>query len=109
MWPRRPPSTPDPHPRRSAARGRSPRPAPNGKRGLVAAGMGSPTFHPGFVDVYDVSQDCRHPVLKSSAPTGILGHEGNFSPDGNTFWVSSAGGQTLAAVDVTNPSTPLPL
>ena len=81
----------------------------NEKRGLLAADMGYPTFNPGFVDVYDVSQDCRHPVLKSSAPTGILGHEGNFSPDGNTFWVSSAGGQTLAAVDVTNPSTPLPL
>ncbi|MCU1451619.1 MAG: hypothetical protein JWP02_3789, partial [Acidimicrobiales bacterium] len=81
----------------------------NAKRGLLAADMGYPTFNPGFVDVYDVSQDCRHPVLKSSAPTGILGHEGNFSPDGNTFWVSSAGGQTLAALDLTNPAAPLPL
>ena len=78
----------------------------NTKRGLLAADMGYPTFNPGFVDLYDLSQDCRHPVLKSSAPVGILGHEGNLSPDGNTFYVSSAGGKTLAAVDVSNPSLP---
>ena len=78
----------------------------NFKRGLLAADMGYPTFNPGFVDVYDVSKDCRHPVLQSSSPLGILGHEGNFSPDGNTFYVSSAGGGTLAAVDLTNPALP---
>jgi hypothetical protein len=81
----------------------------NTKRGLLAADMGYPTFNPGFVDLYDVSQDCRHPVLKSSTPLGILGHEGSFSPDGNTFWVSSTGGKTLTALDVTNPSQPVPL
>jgi hypothetical protein len=68
--------------------------------------MGYPTFNPGYVDVYDVRTDCRHPILKSSSPLGILGHEGNFSPDGKTFYVSSAGGNTLAAVDLTNPSLP---
>src|SRR5438270_9617369 len=78
----------------------------NVKRGILAADMGYPTFNPGFVDVYDVSKDCRHPELKSSSPLGILGHEGNLSPDGNTFYVSSAGGNTLAAVDITNPATP---
>src|SRR2546421_4831329 len=78
----------------------------NVKRGILAADMGYPTFNPGFVDVYDVSKDCRHPVLKSSTPLGILGHEGNLSPDGNTFYVSSAGGNTLAAVDVSGPSLP---
>ena len=41
----------------------------NAKRGLLAADMGNPPFNPGFVDIYDVSQDCRHPVLKSSLPT----------------------------------------
>jgi hypothetical protein len=76
------------------------------KRGLLAADMGYPTFNPGFVDIYDVSKDCRHPQLQSSSPLGILGHEGNFSPDGNTFWVSSAGGQTFTALDISNPVLP---
>jgi hypothetical protein len=78
----------------------------NQERGLLAAGMGYPTFQPGFVDIYDVSQDCRHPVLQSSLPVGILGHEGEFSPDGRTFWVSSIATATITAVDVTNPATP---
>jgi hypothetical protein len=78
----------------------------NAKRGLLIADMGSPAFNPGFVDIYDVSQDCRHPVLKSSSPLGVLGHEGSFSPDGNTFWVSSTGGKTLTALDISNPSLP---
>src|SRR5205807_3216861 len=76
------------------------------KRGLLAADMGYPTFNPGFVDIYDVSKDCRHPQLESSSPLGILGHEGNFTPDGNTFWVSSAGGNTFTALDISNPALP---
>src|SRR5436309_1143695 len=75
-------------------------------RGILAADMGYPTFNPGFVDIYDVSKDCRHPQLQSSSPMGILGHEGNLSLDGKTFYVSSAGGHTLAAVDITNPAVP---
>lgn len=81
----------------------------NTKRGLLVADMGYPTFNPGFVDVYDVSKDCRHPALQSSSPLGILGHEGTFSPDGNTFWVSSAGGHTVTALDISNPVAPVPL
>lgn len=78
----------------------------NQERGLLAAGMGYPTFNPGFVDIYDVSEDCRNPALKSSTPLGILGHESGFAPDGNTFYVSSTGGNTLTALDVTDPSLP---
>jgi hypothetical protein len=81
----------------------------NTNRGLLVADMGYPTFNPGFVDIYDVSQDCRHPVLKSSSPLGVLGHESGFSPDGNTFWVTSTGAHTLTALDITNPSAPVPL
>jgi hypothetical protein len=81
----------------------------NATRGLLAADMGYPTFNPGFVDLYDVSEDCRYPSLKSSTPLGILGHEGSFSPDGNTFWVSSTGGKTLTALDVSDPSVPVRL
>ena len=78
----------------------------NQKRGLLVADMGYPTFNPGFVDVYDVTKDCRHPVLDSSTPLGILGHESAFSPDGTIFYVNSTGGHTLAAVDLTDPKVP---
>ena len=36
----------------------------NVTRGLLAADMGYPTFQPGYVDIYDISQDCRSPVLR---------------------------------------------
>ena len=78
----------------------------NQKRGLLVADMGYPTFNPGFVDVYDVSADCRHPVLDSSTPLGILGHGSAFSPDGTVFYDSSTGGHTLTAIDLTNPQVP---
>jgi hypothetical protein len=80
----------------------------NISRGLLAADLGNPFTYPGYVDVYNVAQDCRHPALDASLPVGVLGHEGTFSPDGNTFWVSSAGGGTLTAIDLSNPAAPIP-
>jgi hemolysin type calcium-binding protein len=79
----------------------------NKRRGLLAAETGNPAFYPGLLDIYDISQDCRHPVLRSSTPTAILGHESGWSPDGLTYYAGSAGGQTLVAIDVTNPSLPV--
>jgi hypothetical protein len=81
----------------------------NTKRGLLAATMGSPLTAPGFFDVYDISRDCRHPVFKSSTPVAFLGHEGSFSPDGNTFYAASTGGNTLVAIDVSDPTVPVPV
>ncbi|MCU1592275.1 MAG: hypothetical protein JWP11_3531 [Frankiales bacterium] len=78
----------------------------NKKRGLLAAAFSYPTFQPGVVDVYDVKADCRHPALQSSTPLGILGHESGFAPDGNTYYVSSLYGHTLAAVDLLDPVVP---
>ncbi|MEN3272691.1 MAG: hypothetical protein V7636_1452, partial [Actinomycetota bacterium] len=78
----------------------------NQKRGLLAAVMAYPTFQPGVVDVYDISADCRHPVLQSSTPLGLLGHEGEFSPDGNTYWATSLFTSTITAVDVSDPVVP---
>ena len=78
----------------------------NQKRGLLAAGMGYPTFQPGFVDIWDVSADCREPVFKASVPLGLIGHEGEFSPDGMTYWVTSPGTSTIVAVGLENPSAP---
>ena len=85
-------------------------------RGLLAADLGNLVTGPGFVDIYDVKKDCRHPALLSSLPIGVLGHEGSFSPNGKTFWVSagvgayaksSVGG--FMAIDVSNPLVPRPL
>ena len=79
------------------------------KRGLLVAVAGNPAFAPGIVDVYDVSADCRHPVLKSSTPIGIFGHESGLSPDGKTFYSASPSTETIVAVDISDPSLPVPL
>ena len=79
------------------------------QRGLLAAVFGNPATNVGIVDVYDISGDCRHPELKSSSPVGVLGHESGMAPDGRTFYSASPGTQTLVAVDISNPSAPVPL
>ena len=39
--------------------------------------------------IYDISADCKHPVLKFSAPiVGNLGHTGQWAPDGKTYYVT---------------------
>lgn len=80
------------------------------ERGILAAITGTLAFAPGTIDIYDISQDCRHPVLLSTgSPAGILGHESGMSPDGLTFYSASAGGGTLVPVDISNPLFPVPL
>jgi hypothetical protein len=79
------------------------------KRGLLVAVAGNLTTNVGQVDVYDVSQDCRHPVLRSTSPVGVLGHESGMAPDGRTFYSASPASETLVGVDLSNPSLPRPL
>ncbi len=81
----------------------------NRKRGLLVAVLGNAGTNAGVMDVYDVKRDCRSPRLLSSTPAGILGHESGFAPDGKTFYVASTGGQTLTAVDLTDPRLPRPI
>ncbi|MCW2681117.1 MAG: hypothetical protein JWM62_2518 [Frankiales bacterium] len=78
----------------------------NAKRGLLVAVSGSPVTQVGIVDVYDVSGDCRTPVLRSTSPLGILGHEGGFSPDGLTYYAATTADRGLTAIDLTDPSVP---
>lgn len=78
-------------------------------RGLLMATLGNPAFNVGLLDIYDIRDDCRNPQLKSTSPAGILGHESGVSPDGNTFYSASPATQTLVAVDVSNPSLPVPI
>lgn len=74
--------------------------------GVLAAVLGNPALAPGIVDVYDLSADCRHPQLRSSALVGVFGHESGMAPDGRTFYSASPGSPTLTAVDIANPSQP---
>jgi hypothetical protein len=76
----------------------------NVRRGLLAADMGNGLTLPGLTSVFDVGQDCRHPVLDATVQPARFGHESGFSPDGRTFWVG--GGEGLAAVDVSDPHHP---
>ena len=78
-------------------------------RGLLAAVAGNLATNVGQIDVYDVSKDCRHPELRSTTPVGFLGHESGLSPDGKTFYSASPTGQTIVAVDISNPTLPKPI
>ena len=76
----------------------------NAKRGLLAAEMGNGTTLPGLMSIYDVSQDCRHPVLDATLLAARFGHESGFAPDGRTFYIG--GGEGIAAIDVSDPEHP---
>jgi hypothetical protein len=81
----------------------------NPRRGLLAGVLGNAATNVGILDVYDVKTDCRTPRLISSTPSALLGHESGFAPDGRTFYASSAAGQTLVAIDLTDPARPRPI
>jgi len=78
----------------------------NDRRKLLA---GSQRDGPGFA-VYDVSGNCRHPVLKSDIQlTGSRAHMGGFAPDGLTYYVGQTNrgiGGLMAIVDLADPSNP---
>src|SRR3954453_17630732 len=78
----------------------------NARRGLLAAVNGNPSTSPGLVAIYDVSGDCRNPVMQSLAPVARWGHESGFSDDGRTFYATSTAFQSITAIDVTDPKTP---
>jgi hypothetical protein len=63
-----------------------------------------------YLDIYDVSGDCAHPRLLASADMSPAnGHEGWFSPDGMTYYMSSTGADgeaTVHPVDISDPAHP---
>lgn len=75
-------------------------------RGLLVAVAGNAVTYPGVVDVYDLNADCRKPLWQSSTPFGVLGHESAMAPDGRTFYASSTVGESVTAVDLTDPKKP---
>jgi hypothetical protein len=69
------------------------------------------------LDLYDVASDCRFPQLLSSLSVGlndgtgqfvapVRGHEGNFSPDGLTYYATNLGAGYIYPIDITNMSRP---
>ena len=64
----------------------------------------------GYLDIYDVSSDCTQPVLLSSTDLSpAIGHEGWFSPDGLTYYMSTTaadGVVTTFPVDISDPAQP---
>ena len=63
--------------------------------------------------VYDIKTDCRRPRLLNGligttmpVPVGGLGHEGDWSPDGRTYWAASAYLGQITAIDVADPARP---
>src|SRR4051812_4966050 len=56
---------------------------------------------------YDISGDCRHPKLLSDVPVeGHVGHTGDFSADGRTFYGTTTIKEGLTAMDISDPKSP---
>ena len=85
----------------------------NERRGLLIAVAGNlaQAVLPGVVDIYDLNGPlgCAAPVLLSSTPLGIVGHESGISPDGNTFYATSFSMGTVTVLDISDPVLPVPL
>src|SRR4051795_12511548 len=78
----------------------------NTARGLLAADNGNPATEPGLVSIYDIHNDCRHPVMQASGLFARFGHESGFSQDGRTFYATGTAQQSITAIDVTDPQNP---
>lgn len=78
---------------------------------LAGAGVGT-LLGAGKLDLYDIT-DCANPKLLNKSDTGDslpvtnVAHEGEWSPDGRTYWTSGLAGGTLSAIDVSNPAKPV--
>jgi hypothetical protein len=81
----------------------------NQRRGLIAAVAGNPVTLVGLVSIYDASEDCRDPVLRSTTPVARFGHESGFSRDGKTFYAAGTAVQAITAIDVTDTAVPRPI
>jgi hypothetical protein len=86
----------------------------NEARGLLVGTAVGVLEGAGYISVYDIATDCAHPRLLNPGPGSQLNmpipittHEGDFSPDGNTYWASGVGPGYISAVDLTDPSRPM--
>jgi hypothetical protein len=79
---------------------------------IAATGVQLPPGLGGLAfDVYSVKDDCTKPRLLNrlagslSIPSLVLGHEGGFAPDGDTYYATSSTG-IVTAIDLTDPTHP---
>ena len=79
------------------------------KRGLLAAVAGNLATNVGQIDIYDISKDCRQPELGPPRRWGSSGTRAACRPTGNTFYSASPSSQTIVAVDISNPTLPVPI
>lgn len=78
----------------------------NERRGLLGADAGWNIGGPVYFDIYDLSAGCERPQLASSTPSQApIGHEGEWAPDGNTYYV----GLVHSAIDTSNTVLPRPI
>lgn len=77
-----------------------------GRKLLAGSFLGDVFAGPGWFDVYDVSGDCAHPKLLASKPFEGLGHEGNWSQDGRTYYSTGLTPGIVTAIDVEDPANP---
>ena len=86
----------------------------NEARGLLVGTAVGILEGAGYISVYDIATDCAHPRLLNrgagsqlTMPIPITTHEGDFSPDGKTYWASGVAPGYISAVDLTDPSRPM--
>ena len=69
------------------------------------------------IDLYDISGDCRFPQQITGNSVGlddgtgqfvaaVRGHEGNFAPDGLTYYGANLGAGYIYPIDISNPTQP---
>ena len=71
------------------------------------------------IELFDLSGDCRFPQLLTRASqvgtrttepdefvAAVRGHEGNFAPDGLTYYAANLGSGYIYPIDITNPTKP---
>jgi hypothetical protein len=92
----------------------------NHKRGLLA-GVSVSLAGPLVFDVYDlkdplagtpaagIGTGCGHPVLNSVLPVNGVGHEGEWAPNGQTYYGSAFVAALITPINVTVPQAPVPL
>jgi hypothetical protein len=84
----------------------------NPARQLLAGGQRptAPSFPGDGFAIYDISADCKNPVLKS--PPGLkfpgsLGHTGQWAPDGMTYYITPLQNTpSIEAIDTSDPTNP---
>jgi hypothetical protein len=82
----------------------------NQKRGLLVTTQGGLVAQ--YIEVYDVADDCRHPVFLGRYDAGIpIFHGLKVSDDGNTVYATdtfgfTGVGQIMHAVDISDPTNP---